>query len=193
MLIAIEGLDGAGKSTLMRNLKSYLPSEKYTYCAEFQSPIGCEVRKLLQEKATFFLKTYFFAAGRAWTYKNIAEPALKSGKIVIWERYVDSALAYRYAERDNADIIDFNFVKNVNEPFKKADITIYLKIPAGYSRERAESAGRKEPYNIDFLKQVEQYYDFLKEQNLSYRVVDATKTTDEVTKEVCALLCELKV
>jgi len=192
MLIAIEGIDGAGKSTLMQNLKKRLPSEKYTFCAEFQSPIGCVIKKLLKKHATFFIKTYFFAADRAWTYKNIAKPEIEAGKTVIWDRYVDSALAYRYAERDKADIIDFDFVKMINEPFEKADITIYLKIPAEHSPERAQSARRKELYEIDFLRNVEQYYDCLEKNNPSYHVIDAEKTAEEVTKEVLALLCELK-
>jgi len=192
MLIAIEGIDGAGKSTLMRNLSNRLPSEKYTFCAEFQSPIGCKVKDLLKEKATFFIKTYFFAADRAWTYENIADPAMKAGKTVIWDRYVDSALAYRYAERDKANFIDFNFVKKINEPFQKADKTIYLKIPAEYSDKRAASAGRREPYDINFLKQVEQYYDSLREHNPSYHVIDATKTAEEITDAVCTLLCGLR-
>jgi len=190
MLIAIEGIDGAGKSTLIQRLKSRLPSDKYIFCSEFQSPIKDNVKALLHEDATFFLKTYFFAADRAWTYKKIALPAIEAGRIVIWDRYVDSALAYRFAELDNADIINFNFVKEINKPFRKADITIYLKMPAENSAERAASAGRKEPYNMAFLKQVGQYYDNVARRNSSYRIVDATKTENEITDEVIAIITQ---
>jgi len=192
MLIAIEGIDGAGKSTLMKNLQSRLSTGGYIFCAEFQSPIKDAVKSLLYNGATFFLKTYFFAADRAWTYKKIALPAIESGHTVIWDRYVDTALAYRYAERKKADIIDLNFVKQINKPFKKADITIYLKMPAELSIERAAFAGRKEPYNIAFLKQVQQYYDRVAENDSTYYIVDATKTISEVTEEVYKILWEIK-
>jgi len=64
---------------------------------------------------------------------------------------------------------------------------------AEHSAERAASAGRKEPYNTDFLKRVEQYYNCVSKKDASYRVVDATKTIDEITKEVCTILWKIRV
>jgi len=188
MLIAIEGIDGSGKSTLLKSLESLLPADNYAFCAEFQSPIKEVVKDMLHEGTTFFLKTYFFAADRAWTYKKIALPAIEAGQTVIWDRYVDTALAYRYAERDKADIINLEFVEEINRPFKKADFTVYLKMPVKLSAKRATSARRKEPYNMVFLKQVEQYYDRLAKSDPSYYIVDATRTANEVTNEVYEII-----
>ena len=190
MLIAFEGIDCAGKTTLIRALSSRICC---VICEEMTSPIGPSIRTLLSQRGSFFLKTFFFAADRAWLYENIALPALKNSKIVLWDRYVDSALAYRYAEIEQADIIDYDFVKTINQPFPTPDLTIYINIDVNESINRAKRAMRHEPYDERFLTYVKAFYDKKYENTEKCMILDGKKKTEELCEHIIKSIEALQV
>src|ERR1035438_9898477 len=111
-LIAFEGIDGAGKSTVV----SALPQELATcrlpvvVCAERQSPLSFMLSNSALNSLSPFLKTYLFATDRAWTYEREFLPRFASGALVLWDRYVDSAIAYRGAEFSRtSSLVDIDF------------------------------------------------------------------------------------
>src|SRR4029079_14268826 len=99
-LVALEGIDGAGKSEMRRLVADRLIALKHpvTECGELQSPWAESIRAGLATRYTPFIKTFIFAADRAWTYERICVPALDAGISVLWDRYVDSAIVYRRVE-----------------------------------------------------------------------------------------------
>lgn len=156
-LIVFEGLDRSGKSSVVKRIaEMFLKNNMHiTVCGELHSPFRSELRKMLREGSTPFLKTYLFASDRAWEYESKCLPALEKGEMVLWDRYVDSAIVYRTVElRKIKSFIDINFVKSINSPFISPDLTIYIDISTETALKRAKASGSTEPYDASFLKKV---------------------------------------
>ncbi|MCK4650856.1 dTMP kinase [Candidatus Babeliales bacterium] len=132
-LISIEGIDGAGKSLLAKNLSNKLTLKNFDVLLTNEpggTSLGKKLRKILHEEkenvcdlAEFLL----FASDRAQHFKQIIIPSLKDRKIIISDRLADSSLAYQGYARE----LDIQMIKNINnwamhniEP----DLIFYIKI-----------------------------------------------------------------
>ena len=92
------------------------------FTREFETNIGREIKEM--SKAGVLdpvLKTYLFAADRYIRTKIYEEDY--NSKIILFDRYYQSALAYRMAEN-----IDKNWVKNINRIFREPDMIFYIDI-----------------------------------------------------------------
>lgn len=133
MLIALEGIDGSGKSLLAKNLyQEFL--EKNLPVVLTKEPggslLGKQLRTILQEqtvpvcpKSEFLL----FAADRAQHFETIIIPALNKGNIVISDRLSDSSLAYQGYGRG----LDLNILQTVNNWTMNnitPDIVLYVRV-----------------------------------------------------------------
>jgi dTMP kinase len=159
-LVAIEGIDRAGKSSLLHRMPSALPDCRVPLelCSEFQSPLRDVFRDALGALSPF-QKTYLFAADRAWTYEGTCLPALEEGRLVLWDRYVASALAYRSVELGREETqLQLDDVRAINRPFRGPDLTLLIEISVETSVARAAAAGRPEPYSAAFLHDVSEAY-----------------------------------
>lgn len=160
-LIALEGIDRAGKSTILDLLPPLLGgcTVGIATCSERQSPLGCLLVPEKLADLSPFLKTYFFAADRAWVYERVCWPRLELGNMVIWDRYVASAIAYRSADlMPGTSLIDLEFVKKINEPFLVPDLTILIDISTATSSNRGRRAGTEEAYSAVQLERVREAY-----------------------------------
>lgn len=185
-LVAFEGNDCAGKSSVIECLEVVLQDCKVpvTICGEFCSPIASMLRELLHSGGSPFLKTFLFACDRAWSYERIGLPALQRGELVLWDRYVDSAIVYRAAEFQVVPSrIDLEFVKSINQPFREADLTIFIDISTEAASQRARLAGKEEPYSSEFLEKVRVEYLKLAAEK-QYRTVNGEQSLDLVVDEV---------
>jgi dTMP kinase len=104
-LITIEGIDGAGKSTLAGSLHDALGARGIDALA-LREPGGDAVaeriRSLVKDPALEIAprtEALLYAASRAQLVAGVVEPALESGRWVLLDRYVDSSLAYQGAGR----------------------------------------------------------------------------------------------
>jgi dTMP kinase len=100
MLITVEGLDGAGKSTLIAELSKALDA------VVLREPGGVEVseriRSLLADASLEVdprAEALLYAAARAQLVAERLRPLLEAGKTVLLDRFVDSSLAYQGAGR----------------------------------------------------------------------------------------------
>lgn len=138
-LFSVEGIDGSGKSTFVKNLTQKL--KKYDLLITKEpggSGLGKHIRPILQNKpcnmgskAEFLL----FAADRAQHFEEKIIPALKEGKIIISDRMADSSLVYQGVLRG----LNMDMLKTVNAWCMKniqPHATIYLKIDAATALER---------------------------------------------------------
>jgi len=157
-------------------------------CGELRSPFAHLLRDMLRKGSSAFLKTYLFAADRAWSYEAECVPALIRGELVLWDRYVDSAIVYRAVELTrSASLIDLDFVRDINRPFARPDLTIYLDISVHTSLERARAMGSSEPYNREFLEEVRiQYLNIARERG--YSIIDGQRPVDIVAAEVSQVI-----
>ncbi len=166
IFIAIEGIDGTGKSTLASNLKGRLASEGYNVTLTFEPTNGAygrliresfnyDKRLSLNEELTLFVKD------RKEHVNKVILPALKQGNIVISDRYYLSTIAYQGAR--GADVL---YVQRINEEFAPApDIVFILMLPPEKAierivRKRGESPNLFE--NLSYLKRVDAIFRSIK-------------------------------
>ena len=185
-LITFEGIDGAGKTSIVRELPAYLSACRVPIliCGERRSPFSNLLCNSELKGMSAFLKTYLFAADRAWTYEKECLPALKSGSLVLWDRYVDSALAYRAVELLlKPETLDLNFVELINRPFRLADVTFFVDVSISISETRTRKNSSANPYATEFLRRVRIEYERLAQQR-GYVTINGEPPLELVAKNV---------
>jgi dTMP kinase len=185
-LITFEGIDGAGKTSIVRNLPAHLTAcqAPIITCGERRSPFSELLRNSELKGMTALLKIYLFAADRAWTYEKECLPALKSGALVLWDRYVDSALAYRAVELSlKPETLSPNLVKQINRPFRTADVTFFVDIRIAISDRRTRRKSGTSPYTTEFLRRVRIEYERLA-RHKRYIIIDGELPLESVTETV---------
>ncbi len=192
ILIAIEGIDGCGKSSAAQALFSYL-SQRFPVILTKEpggTELGKHLRTVLQErtypllsKAEFLL----FAADRAQHMKEVVMPALLAGKIVISDRMKYSSRAYQGFGRG----LDDNWITSINEWVTEgleADIIIYLKIDYSTARERMHKrqvqATAFEKEQADFFERIAQGFEHIFNGRSNVITIDANKNEEQVHKEM---------
>ncbi len=133
LLISFEGIDGAGKSTLAKNIYQKLLSRSVDTLLTKEpgaTPLGKYLRKIINEREfaiTSCAEFLLFAADRCEHFEGLIIPALKNGTVVLSDRLADSSLAYQGYGRGT----DINFIKTVNNFVMKGirpDITFYIRV-----------------------------------------------------------------
>jgi dTMP kinase len=157
--IAFEGIDNAGKTTLAEALLEYLLKKgvRAELTKELTTPVGQMIKDAFAEgiNLSSSMKTYLFAADRLERYESLVCSGEKNGNVdvVLWDRYVYSAIAYRAAEG-----IDIEWVQMVNRPFPPADRGYYLDVTPDESMRRGATAGKPCPYGQEHLAMVRDNY-----------------------------------
>jgi dTMP kinase len=199
--ITIEGLDGAGKTTLATALAQELQARGHSVQL-LREPGGVEVseriRALVKDPAlavTARAEALLYAAARAQLVEQLLRPLLDGGAIVLLDRYVDSSLAYQGAARG----LGVEQVREINR-FATADLqperTLLLRIsPAdGRARQaaRAESPDRLEGESGEFFARVAAAYDELAAaESERIRVLDAALAPERVLADALAAIDDL--
>ncbi|HUK68941.1 MAG TPA: dTMP kinase [Streptosporangiaceae bacterium] len=192
LLLALEGGEGAGKTTQARLLGIWLRDQGYEVVAT-QEPgatkVGMRLRALLLDKSHTGLsaraETLMYAADRAEHVASVIQPALDRGAIVITDRYVDSSLAYQGAGRQ-LPVEDVARLNRWATGGMMPDLTILLDLPpsAGLSR-RAPSADRLESEPIAFHERVRRGFRALAAaQPDRYLVADATLPPEQISRQL---------
>jgi len=154
MLIVLEGLDGAGKSTQVKKLKEYLervtPSLEYIHFPRYGAPVyGDLISRFLRgdfganDTVHPQLVALLFAEDRHGAAPAIRK-ALEEGKTVLLDRYVYSNIAYQCAKLTDPEersrlrnwILETEF-----GPFglPRPDVNIFLDVPISFVKENLES------------------------------------------------------
>lgn len=197
--ITFEGPDGAGKTTVLKNVVERLKTSKFKM-ADFvitREPGGSKVSNqirdivLNQVDANIDINTevLLFAAARRQHVVEKIVPALTDGKTVISDRFLDSSVAYQGGGRQFGldKVLDINqYATGGLEP----DVTFYLKLEpeVGLKRINTTRTGeinRLDEEDMNFYRRTVKAYDQIIESNPQrFVVVDANRPLPQVVDEV---------
>lgn len=205
LYIALEGVDGSGKTTQSDRLIKYF-EKKGQSVLQVREPrkeglIGDIVHKVLTGKIKMspVALQYLFSTDRVLNHEEVIIPALKSGKVVISDRCFWSAIVYGILDRvkgrynfENADfLLIAHSILSMYHRFIVPDDTFYLKISLATAMDRISGKDDfKEIYeDREKLKQLIVGYDWLaKKFSKEITVVEGEKKVGEVTGEIVELL-----
>jgi dTMP kinase len=200
-LITIEGLDGAGKSTLARGLQRAV-AERGGEAQVLREPGGVElserIRALVADPALAVsprAEALLYAAARAQLVEERLRPLLQEGAFVLLDRFADSSLAYQGAGR-GLGVQQIREINLLATGRLKPDRTLLLRIaPAAgraRQRERALQPDRLERESERFFETVAAAYDELASaEPLRIRTLDASQPADQVLDAALAALEDL--
>lgn len=193
LLVVIEGTDGSGKSTQLELLKRSIQDKSYgVMVSEWKtSRLIANVIDDAKERNLLNATTYslLYAADFADRLENQIIPALKSGFIVLLDRYYYTALA-----RDVVRGQDINWVKNLYDYAPEPDLIFYLDMPVDVLLKRIigttglnyYESGRDVGFSTDFYKSFKIYqqkcldeYNNMKSE-YNFKSIDGTMSIDEI-------------
>lgn len=195
LLIVIEGTDGSGKSTQLNLLKKSIQDKSYgVMVSEWKtSRLIADVIDDAKERNLLNATTYslLYAADFADRLENQIIPALKSGFIVLLDRYFYTALARDVVRGQNIE-----WVKNLYEYAPEPDLVFYLDMPVDVLLKRIigttglnyYESGRDVGFSTDFYKSFEIYQNKCLEQynemksEYNFISIDGTKPVGEIHK-----------
>lgn len=201
-LISIEGIDGAGKTTLINGnmdtngLRSQFKDAIYTTEPNDDTWLGKTVRRAInnQDPETPPMSVFFlFLAEHANHVEDVIRPNLEKDKTVICDRYIDSRYAYQSYEIDSIVEGDtLEWIRNIQEQKWTIipDRTIILDIPVNIAMKRLD--GDEIFEKEDKLKYFRDIYLRLAEKDSRYRIVDANQPPEKVVEECRDLIKEIK-
>ena len=194
MFITLEGPEGSGKTTAVEVAVKRLQELGYEIVRTREpggTPIAEQIRNVILDKANTAMdprtEALLYAASRRQHLVEKVWPALKEGKIVICDRYLDSSLAYQGGARglgiDN--ILNINLFATENT---WPDLTLLfdIKPEVGLARISANSereVNRLDLEKIDFHNKVrETFLSLAKRFPERYVIIDASQSREEVAK-----------
>ena len=205
MFITIEGVEGAGKSSVIADAAEFL-REVGREMLITREPGGCALGKALRAQLLDSRNTgiapeteiFLYLADRAQHVREVILPALALGKVVLCDRFTDSTLAYQGYGRGR----DPDFLRALNEFATgglKPDLTLLLDLPAekGLARARernalegkAESEGRFEAEELVFHQRVrEGFLAIAALEPRRFALVNVDRPLAEILPEVRGLL-----
>jgi dTMP kinase len=198
--ITFEGTEGAGKSTHIQRLAGFLGSAGFkvrTLREPGGTAIGEEIRHTLKHSTqnqamTPEAELLLMNASRAQLVREIIQPALAAGEVVLCDRFLDSTIAYQGYGRQ-MDLKTVNAVIDIAVGSTRPNLTFLLTVPLAVSElrrvsRRAEvSSGRDrfEESDRDFFERVEAGYKAIAAAEPGrVCVLDSTRDPSEVEAEI---------
>lgn len=196
IMIAFDGANGAGKSTVLHKLATHLKSMGLQVMMTREpggTPIGEKVRGILLDPEssamTDMTEVLLFTAARAQHVQEKILPALEKGYIVLCDRFVASTISFQHYGKG----VDLKAIETITETalqgFKPDAYFLFdLDAQEGARRvaARNESLERFELLEIDFHERVRQGYLRQYERNPEqFTLVNAARPATTVYADVC--------
>jgi dTMP kinase len=191
ILVTVEGIDGAGKSTIIKALHAQLVAHGMPTILTKEpgsSPLGMHIRSIVHErtipvcvKAEFLL----FAADRAQHMHDIVIPGLTTKHLVLSDRMADSSLVYQ----GYGNGIELSFIQTVNQWTMNnvlPDLTIFIKIPVSVAQQRIAARGNVSYFEkqSDLLKRVDQGFEEIFARRNNVMRVDGTLSINMIVQNI---------
>lgn len=197
--ITIEGSDGAGKTTHIEFLKGWF-SKNGVDVVTTREPGGTTLGEALREillspditNLEDETELLLMFSARMQHLEEVISPALNAGKTVLCDRFTDATYAYQGGGRG----ISHKRIKQLEDWVQKSmepDMTIVLDVSVEMGLERTSNRGdakdRFEIQELSFKRAVRQVYlDRAQQFPQRIHVVDATKSIDDVQKDLIAII-----
>ncbi len=184
-LITLEGIDGTGKSSIAKMLKTRFTEALFTR-EPTQSWIGRAVKKMIDSDGDPLAELFLFVADHAEHIAKVIKPALSAGKIVISDRYSDSRYAYQGVTlSDNFDDA-VAWVQGLHRGWTVVpNMTILFTVDPEIAVSRCGVRGEKTKFEkLEFLKKVQDnFLRLAKEEPRRFITVDAGNELEKVERE----------
>ncbi|MGW1977240.1 dTMP kinase [Streptomyces sp. NPDC001889] len=190
--IALEGGDGAGKSTQVDALAEWIRNKGHEVVVTREpgaTPVGKRLRSILLDVSSAGLsnraEALLYAADRAEHVGSVVRPALERGAVVITDRYIDSSVAYQGAGRDLSPTEIARISRWATDGLVP-HLTVLLDVSPETARERfTEAPDRLESEPAEFHQRVRSGFLTLAASDPArYLVVDAGQEPEAVTTVV---------
>ena len=199
-LISFEGIDGSGKSTQINLLSNWLSEKKIEFII-VREPGGTyiseRIREILLDKKNLQLcsesESFLFLSARTQLVTEVIRPALKSGKFVICDRFIDSTMAYQGYGR-GMDLFQIEAMNNmaIGECVPGQTFLLDVDIENSIQRRTDGEDDRMESAGTEFLRKVREGYIKLSSQ-FSNRItlLDSTEDKGSIFKKITAQMCNI--
>lgn len=186
-IISVEGIDGGGKTSMVRHLIQTIVQEdvdmvvKMASFPRYETPIGQLIQSYLNNEWDTDTDTFEMIIGADKSdFENTLQEWEAHTDIVIMDRYLWTQEAYANANGVSADLI-----KALGNRLRQPDLTLYLDIPPETTMERKEAMGYSDRYesNYALLESVRFDYVFKCMQDDQAVRLDATQHVDTVNQE----------
>ena len=208
LFITLEGIDGSGKSTQIRQLVRHLRKSGRRVLVTREpggTRIGERIRAILLPASTGKLAALaelaLMYAARAQHLEEVVRPALKRGEIVVSDRYNDASFAYQGFGRklgvQTVQAFD-DIICGATQP----DLTVVLDLNPGQALERAQgrearrrsSPGRFEAQGLQFYRRVRAgYLALARRAPARMKVVRADQPAAKIRNEIRAIVEKMLV
>ncbi len=187
VFVALEGGEGAGKSTQAHRLSRWLEAEGYDVLLTHEpgdTAVGQKLRRIVLDPSTGAIsdrtEALLYAADKAEHVDRVVLPALARGAVVITDRYVDSTLAYQGAGRDLAGR-EVETIARWATADLRPHLTVLLDLPPQSGLTRIGEMDRIEGESLEFHERVRQAFLRLASAKPEhYLVLDARQPVENI-------------
>ncbi|HOK58733.1 MAG TPA: dTMP kinase [Methanothrix sp.] len=187
LLITLEGIDGAGKTTVAGMLKRRFPDFVFTR-EPTDGPIGKMARGTEEPLEQLFL----FMADHANHLRSCILPSISSGKVVVSDRYIDSRAAYQGALL--REMIPIDWIYDLHRPWSlMPDMTLLFRIDPSVALERCTKRGATSVFEMEtLLREVSRNFDIMASREPErFVVIDAERGIPEVAEHAASEILKL--
>lgn len=191
-LITLEGIDGAGKSTIAKRLGSSPVLADVVFTREpTGSWIGEAVERAIHSDTDHLAELFLFTADHAEHISKVIRPALEGGRNVISDRYSDSRYAYQGMTLKDRFQDPIKWNQDIHRGWTIIpDLTILFDIDPAVAVERCGNRGEQTKFEkIEFLEGVRANYLRLADEDPErFVIIDAHRPSEEVEEDVMAVI-----
>ncbi len=200
--IVFEGVEGCGKSFQSKILFNKLKKEKVKVILT-REPGGTKSSELIRnlilkdyfiknkkEKFDKYTDTLLYLAARNEHIKNKISPALKSKKVVICDRFIDSTIAYQvYGKK-----VDINFINNIHKKILgdiKPNIVFILKVSKKSSKlrlQKRKTKNRYDNFSQSFYTKVQKSFIKIASRKKNYLVLDSSANDKSLENKIFGIV-----
>ena len=198
LFITLEGIEGAGKSTVVDFIEDFLTKEGHDVIKTREpggTVIGEQIREILLKNENYTL-TYdtellLVFSARAQHIQEVILPALSSGKIILCDRFTDASYAYQGGGR-GIDASRINLLEKWVQGDLRPNLTLLfdLDVSIGMQRTKKRSGtDRFEREEINFFEKIRNtYLERAKNEPQRFRIINSALSLENVKEQIVTIL-----